>query len=146
MTGGWIIWGLVEETLENDAKIKRIYKSEDLIEHWISLINVIRCLIREVSKFMNHFGSKLQDIKFQGLKWIGIETLRGLINFIRGKFERIKSFKNQLRMKLKFFENNDHFINNIEIQGSNCIALGAKLKKKQKTFKDKDNFGLGYKT
>lgn len=101
MTGRWIIWGFVEE-LENDVKIGRIDRFEDLIKLWISLINVI-CLIREVSKFMNHFGSKLQHIKFQGSKWIGVETVRGLINFVRGKFERIKSFKNQLRMKLKFF-------------------------------------------
>jgi hypothetical protein len=99
VTSGWIIWGLVEETLKNDAKIGRINKFGDLIKLWIILINIIRGLIREVSKFMNHFGLKLQDIKFQGLKWISVETLRGLINFIWNKFERIKSFKNQLRTK-----------------------------------------------
>jgi len=134
VTSGWIIWGLVEETLKNDAKIGRINKFGDLIKLWIILINIIRGLIREVSKFMNHFGLKLQDIKFQGLKWISVETLRGLINFIWDKFERIKSFKNQLRTKSTKNWKNDHFINNIEIQGSNYIALGVKLKKKTKDF------------
>ena len=34
---------------------------------------------------------------------------KGFIDFIRGKFKRIKSFKNQLRIELKKIENNDHF-------------------------------------
>jgi hypothetical protein len=32
VTSGWIIWGLVEETLKNNVKISRINKFEDLIK------------------------------------------------------------------------------------------------------------------
>jgi len=79
--------------------------------------------------------SKLQEIKFQGSKWIGSDTIRGLIDFIRGNFKKIKSLKSQLRIELKKFEINDYFENNAEIQGCNCIDQGLKLKKW--IFKDK---------
>ena len=83
-------------------------------------------------KVQDQFGSKLLEIKFQGPKWIGTDTIRGLIDFTRGNFERIKSLRSQLRTELKKFETKDYFINDTEDQGSNCIDPGAKFEKKNR--------------
>ena len=56
-----------------------------------------------------------------------------------GKFEWIKSLKSQLRIEMKKFETNNQFVSNAEIQWSNCITPGVKLKN---IHKDKDKFGI----
>ena len=55
--------------------------------------------------------------------------------FFRGNFERIKSLRSQLRTDFIKFEIKDYFVNDAEIQESNYINQGAKLKKE--IFKDK---------
>jgi hypothetical protein len=52
-----------------------------------------------------------------------------LIYFSSGNFERIKSPRSQLRTELVKFETKDYFVNDLEIQGPNCIKPRAKLKK-----------------
>jgi len=42
----------------------------------------------------------------------------------------------QLRIDLIKFETKDYFVHDPEIQGSNCIDLGSKLKRKKKNFKN----------
>ena len=50
--------------------------------------------------------------------------------FFRGNFERIKSLRSQLRTDFIKFEIKDYFVNDAEIQESNYINQGAKLKKR----------------
>jgi hypothetical protein len=91
----------------------------------IGLINAIGGLIEEVSKFKNQFKSKLQGIKVQEPKWIVIEALKGLIDFIMVNLKELRVWRVNW---LKKFETKDYFARNAEIQESNCIISGVKLK------------------
>jgi len=75
------------------VEIKRIHKFGDLIELEISLINEIRSLIKEIPKFGANSGPNCKKLKIQGPKWICCDTIGGLINFSRGNFGIILSWK-----------------------------------------------------
>jgi hypothetical protein len=71
----------------------RVVEFWDLIEIKISLINEIKGFNWKNIKVWGWFGSKLQGIKIQRSNWKGRGTIGSLIDFSRGNFERIKSWR-----------------------------------------------------
>ena len=98
----------------NLMEIRRINKSRDLIEIWFMLINATRENLVYVNwrkiKVWESICVKIAIIKGSKTKMNGCWSFERQINLIKGEIKRIKSMKEQLRMKLKNIKIKDHTV------------------------------------